>query len=510
MQTKLAYKLFAAFLAMSVMVIVLIVVSYRYVMVTSFRDYIHQQVLDRMNVFSGDLASEYRLHQGWDKLHGNPDKWFDLIYRALPKDGIERGPSPGLKKADPLQMSHSKDFPSQPPLPGTKGREGHSRFVSFRLTRGLSLFDDQQRFVVGNQTAKEINRYSIRPILLDGLTVGWVGLLRRDFVLDPYFFDYIKDRSLTLYSIGGVILLLAACVSLVVSRHLLKPIQQLIQGTRDLTTFRFDTRISIDSKDELGQLASDFNRMADTLSEYETMRQKWITDISHELRTPLAVLKGEIEALQDGVRQIDANTMDSLHAEVLRLSKLVGDLHTLSLADTQSLQAVRIDTLPLEILSRMTTHYQNRMGSNGLTIESDLDLAVSPVVWGDPDQMEQLFANLLENSLRYTDAPGILKIRARSDFRKLTIWFEDSAPGVPNVEMDRIFERLYRVDDSRNRRLGGSGLGLAICRQIVTHHGGSIRADGSPSGGLRIQIDFPLKEADHGPSKEPSCSTPTS
>jgi two-component system sensor histidine kinase BaeS len=350
---------------------------------------------------------------------------------------------------------------------------------------------------------KNADRFSLRSIVVDKQPVGWLGIVKRKHMIDPFFMDFIKGQSLTFYTIGGAILLLAAFVSMVLSKHLLKPIRQLTQGTRALTTFRFDTRIPVRSQDELGQLAQDFNRMADTLSEYETMRKQWISDISHELRTPLAILKGEIEALQDGVREVSPDTLESLSSEVLRLNKLVADLHTLSLADTQNLQAVKTDVRPLEILKLMASHYQNRMESRGIDLRVDLDQMGAPTVQGDPDRMAQLFANLLENSLRYTDSPGIVNISGRQDSQQLTIRFEDSAPGVPQPSLNRIFERLYRVDSSRNRRLGGSGLGLAICKQIVAHHDGTIRADKAAAGGLCIQIDLPLKDADGLPPKEP-------
>jgi two-component system sensor histidine kinase BaeS len=120
------------------------------------------------------------------------------------------------------------------------------------------------------------------------------------------------------------------------------------------------------------------------------------------------------------------------------------------------------------------------------------------VLQGDPDRLAQLFANLLENSLRYTDAPGVLKIDEHHDAHRLTIRFEDSPPGVPDHALERIFERLYRVDSSRNRHLGGSGLGLAICKQIVEAHGGTIAASRAGLGGLLMHIDLPLDNPDPG------------
>ena len=127
----------------------------------------------------------------------------------------------------------------------------------------------------------------------------------------------------------------------------------------------------------------------------------------------------------------------------------------------------------------------------------DVDLSIREndaiVVEGDNNRLAQLFANLLENSLRYTDPPGLLKIHHSHDNEWLTICFEDSAPGVPDDALELIFERLYRLDSSRNRNNGGSGLGLAICKQIVAAHGGAIAAEQTAIGGLAIKIKLPIK-----------------
>jgi two-component system sensor histidine kinase BaeS len=114
---------------------------------------------------------------------------------------------------------------------------------------------------------------------------------------------------------------------------------------------------------------------------------------------------------------------------------------------------------------------------------------------GDADRLRQLFANLIENTVRYTDSPGILRINHYCSFQKLTLVFEDSSPGVPSEVLDRIFDRLYRVDKSRSRALGGSGLGLSICKEIVIGHGGTISASHSSLGGLLISMEFALVKA---------------
>lgn len=288
------------------------------------------------------------------------------------------------------------------------------------------------------------------------------------------------------------IVILAAVVSFILSKHLLAPIRQLMMGTQALTSLKFETRIDVRAGDELGQLASDFNVMAQTLRRYEQMRKQWISDISHELRTPLAILRGEVEAMQDGIREMTRDTLDSLHSEVLYINKIVEDLHQLSLAEAGTLYFKNEPLNPLHVLKTALKLFQNRLTQQKITILDNLTAEQDIMVMGDSDRLTQVFSNLLENTLRYADAPGILKIWQNYSKNRLFLNFEDSGPGVPEESVERLFDRLYRVDKSRSRAKGGSGLGLAICKNIVETLGGDIRAENGASGGLRIEITLPL------------------
>jgi two-component system sensor histidine kinase BaeS len=303
---------------------------------------------------------------------------------------------------------------------------------------------------------------------------------------------FLKQQSQTFYLIGAGILLLAAIVAFFLSKHLLAPIRQLTAGTQALTSLKFDTRIAVHTGDELGQLAADFNAMAKTLGKYEQMRKQWISDISHELRTPLAILRGEIEAMQDGVRDVNRQTLDSLHAEALHIGKIVDDLHELSLADTGILHLNKKPVDPIQVLKDSLNLFRTRLKQAQIKIQEDLETDRTITLTADAYRLAQLYANLLENTLRYTDSPGTLKISQVCNENVVTLVFEDSGPGVPEASVGRLFDRLYRVDDSRTRAKGGSGLGLSICKTIVESHGGKITAANSPVGGLRIRIEFPL------------------
>jgi two-component system sensor histidine kinase BaeS len=250
--------------------------------------------------------------------------------------------------------------------------------------------------------------------------------------------------------------------------------------------------VPVGRSDELGQLARDFNSLALALEKNEQARRQWVADISHELRTPLTVLRGEIEALQDGVRQPNPQAIGSLHGEVLRLGRLVDDLYQLALSDLGALTYRKTEAHLDELLDQAIEPLKEEFSRKGIALQVDRPAGSHLTLLADPERLHQLFGNLLENSLKYTDAGGRLDIRLETTADEAVIHFSDSAPGVTGPELDKLFDRLYRVENSRNRHTGGAGLGLSICRNIVEAHEGTIIARPSPLGGVWITVRLPI------------------
>jgi two-component system sensor histidine kinase BaeS len=359
------------------------------------------------------------------------------------------------------------------------------------LARRLALFGADKQHISGGRPGVAYDGYTLQSIAVDGTTVGWLGLHKREHLTNPLAVGFLSQQSQMLYIIGGSIVLLAAVVALLLSRHLLAPVDRLMAGTQALMSRRFDTRIEVESKDELGQLAADFNTMAQTLESYENMRRQWISDIAHELRTPLSILQGEIEALKDGVRAVSRDSLKSLLSEARHLSKIVNDLHELSLADTGALSIKKAPVQPAVILEKTLGQFRQGFAEHQITVENNLATQSPVTISGDAGRLQQVFSNLVENTLRYADAPGRLKIGQECSANRLILSFEDSGPGVPPDALDHLFDRLYRVDRSRSRVQGGSGLGLSICKSIVNALGGEIRASKGNLGGLRIEVELP-------------------
>jgi two-component system, OmpR family, sensor histidine kinase BaeS len=485
----------------SFMVVVLMVGIMQFYVSRQFADYVNKTALDSLGALTTQLAAEYRALPGWQRLKTDPERWDQMLREALPQSDLDRSTSHARPDEPPGAPPTAVSSVGQRNSTATDSHEIRDDRLHrhlHRLARALVLFDADMQQVAGGPLRGAPDSYTLQEIVVGGRTVGWLGLPKRERQLSPLDVSFLKEQSLAFYLIGGGILLMAAIVSFLLSKHFLAPVHRLAEGTRALAEFKFDTKIDVRTKDELGQLAADFNQMAHTLKKYEELRRQWISDISHELRTPLAILKGEIEALQDGVRQLNQTNLESLHAEVQRLSKLVENLHQLSLADSQSLLTKNDPVKPLEILAEMVAHFHTRLARKRIDTQLELHSSEPLIVKGDADRLAQLFSNLLENTVNHSDSPGRLKIYEHHTTDRLTVYFEDSGPGVPPDALERLFDRLYRVDKSRSRKMGtgGSGLGLAICKQIVESHEGQIRAANAPSGGLRIEVELPLWRGD--------------
>lgn len=332
----------------------------------------------------------------------------------------------------------------------------------------------------------------LKPLLHGGETVGYLGLLPLKMLADTRQLRFVREQKQSFALIALAMVFLAALLSIPLAQRMVRRIRNLASATHRLASGRYDTRVPVESSDELGRLARDFNTLALTLEKHEQARRQWIADISHELRTPLTILRGEIEAMQDGVRPATPQSIGSLHGEVIRLSRLVNDLYDLSLSDLGALTYSKADSDLAEELRQALDQYRQEYLDKEISLEADLPTGAAFPLFADPERLHQLFSNLLENTLKYTDPGGQLRVFTKRDGGKATVHFQDLGPGVPESDLGKLFDRLYRVDSSRNRETGGAGLGLSICRSIVEAHAGTIAAFPSPLGGLWVKIEFPM------------------
>lgn len=359
----------------------------------------------------------------------------------------------------------------------------------------MTLQDAAGRFVVGNPNPGPDAHFV--PILVDGVVAGWVGSERFTEVTDAADLSFQRRQESAAWYIAVLAVLLAAGIAWLLGRVMLVPARRLASATRALAAGQYDIRVPATSQDELGQLARVFNRLASTLQSNESMRRAFMADVSHELRTPLAIMRGELEAVEDGLQPLDQRVVQSLQSEVAILSKLVEDIHVLSITEVAPMAYHWEQVDVVELLDTTLASWQERLAARGLQLKRVGVIDKMPVS-GDPNRLRQVFQNLLENAVRYVDQGGLVQVGCQSGNPGVIITFDDSGPGMPAEDHPRLFDRFYRREASRNRATGGSGLGLAICRGIVDAHGGRISAEASPLGGLRIRIELPPEQSSEG------------
>lgn len=353
------------------------------------------------------------------------------------------------------------------------------------LSSRLSLYDAKRRFVVGEASDEQI---SYRPIMVENQVVGYLGLkpvLDQDDALSINFFS---NQKRYLFLVYGLSILASLIAALLLATYFKKPIQRLLNGTRELTRGNYQHQVKVKRNDELGDLSNELNQLAVILVQHETSRRQWVADTSHELKTPLAVLQAQIEAMQDGIRKPTPEHFASMLAQVTSLKKLTQDLAALAQADAQQLQFYYATVNPWDVVQQELMNFQPKFEQADLKVTIEGDGAEVDL---DLDRFKQIVANLLSNSIRYTEAGGQVHIHTEQNEKEWTLYVDDSPFGLTDEQLARIGERFYRVDDSRTRATGGTGLGLALSCKITQAMGGSLSFAHSPLGGLRCKLSFP-------------------
>jgi len=464
MRIGISTRLFLAILATSALTVLLVSGATRWNFERGFLGYLNELAVERMDTVLPRLAQTYAEHRNWKFLgESEPTRvWYKLL-RPTPDEPLPPG---GIDAVLP------------PDLTGALSR--------------LGLLDDRQQWVAGYRNISMAMQH--RPVVVDGRTVGWLVLAPFQSVADGGDQRFVTGQWRTTVGVACVAVALAALIAWWVSRRLLAPVKRVAAATHQLMAGHHEVRVHVASQDEVGQLAQDFNRMASTLERNEDLRRAFIADVSHELRTPLSVLRGELEALEDGIRPLDRAAVSSLQGEVLQLGKLVEDLYELALSDVGAL-TYRMEWVDLAaLLSRVAETHAARFKAVGLHLAVTVPDGAAPVQ-ADAGRLQQLLDNLLENSRCYTEAPGNVRLGLSKAATHWQIDLHDSAPGLPGEQLAHLFDRFFRAESSRSRATGGAGLGLAISRNIVLAHGGHIEADASPEGGVWIRVRLPASRS---------------
>jgi signal transduction histidine kinase len=310
----------------------------------------------------------------------------------------------------------------------------------------------------------------------------------------PYERAFEKATMMSVGTAVGVSAVAALALSWYLSRRVYRSATELANAATVVADGHYDVRVPpAGLGKEFDEIATAFNTMAQRLGQVEHGRRQMLADLAHEIRTPVAILEAYLEALEDGVKPLDADAIAVLRDQSRRLTRFSVDVAALSDAEhrTAAIDA-RWVSLPA-LIATATTALDPRYRAKGVALESTLP-ADLPVVWADPVRLGQVFTNLLDNALRHTPAGGSVAVSARAAADDVVVSVSDTGDGIPPEHLSRLFDRFYRVDEARDRGHGGAGIGLAIAKALVDGHGGSIRATSAgPGTGSTFTVCLPRR-----------------
>ncbi len=484
MGLSIKYKLFLAFVSAHIIVYATMYALGQMQFERSFLEYVNQVEERAVPTLITGLEDYYEHTGTWSNIAGNVIRW-----RILIRDIV-------LRSADTLDIENERHISiSRLSGPTMRMLSPDHWFYASRYTPlrpHLLLLDPGLNVLLGDPAALPFTE--AHAITVGGELVGYLGFTGQQMLSEEVDILFAEQQQQTIFLFAIVMVVISALVAFPLSGYLVRPIRDMVKGTRALTSGDYSSRLKVRGSDELRELSEGFNTLAKTLDHNRTARRHWIADISHELRTPLSILRGELEAMQDGIRPLTPASMESLHQEVIHLNTLVNDLHELSMSDLGALvyakETTNLSTIlkqALGIHEQLIKEHDIQLSTTFRSLNNDENIEV----FGDPSRLKQLFTNLIQNSCRYTDRGGKLSITVTETADITRIEWEDSAPGVSDKDLGKLFTRLYRIESSRNRQQGGSGLGLAICKNIVEAHEGCISAGHSELGGLKLVIELP-------------------
>ncbi|WP_270420960.1 sensor histidine kinase [Acidaminococcus massiliensis] len=338
----------------------------------------------------------------------------------------------------------------------------------------------------GGQAAGGYGRGMGRGMMGGGMGMG--GMHHR-MMLGAAERTFVESYHKSLWWIGFLFAGMGLVVSYFLSGNITRPLRQLSQAAEKIRQGHLKQEVPVETQDEVGQLAAVFNQMSAELAANESNRQEFLANIAHELKTPLAVLQGHLESMLDGVEEPEPEKLFSMQEEVMRLTRLVGDLRDLSLAQVHQLElhlqpvdlgekAERAAELLEPLLEEKRLHFVKNMAPS------------LPVRQLDPDRVNQILYNLITNAIRYTHPGTAILLQTEPVGKRVRLIIADEGPGIAPEDLDHIFEQFYRGDKSRNRASGGSGIGLSLAKSFVEAQGGTITARNRKEGGAEFVVEL--------------------
>ncbi len=448
MRRSYALRLGTAFAFVGVAAAVVTTVAVNLVVGGLLTGYFEQQQAAQQEQVVSALASSYRARGGWDRTD------LDALGASLTMSG------------------------------GTLAVEDASGRIVWRSsTTGMGGMMGSGEQMMGRAALGPEQRLAITA---DGGRVGTAVLRLPQAGLAPPDRAFRDAVNRTLLVTGVVVGALAVLLGVLLARGATVPVRRLTAAADAWSRGERDRRVRYPARDEFGAMAASFDRMADSIEDQERLRRTFAGDVAHELRTPLMILRGQVEAMQDGVMDRDDAGLASMHEEVDRLGRMVADLEVLASADAARFT---LRTAPVE-LGELADGVAAELRSLFPDRTLRLEAAGEPmVVDGDPVRLRQVLGNLLTNALRFTPEGGSVELSLAATGSEAVLRVSDSGPGIPEDELPHVFDRFFR---GRQSGYAGSGIGLAVVSELVRAHGGGVSADNLPGGGAVFSVTLPL------------------
>jgi signal transduction histidine kinase len=393
---------------------------------------------------------------------------------------VARRAAAGTLSTTPGEMSVVRTTPEGAPLTSQSGETP------------LPLFTDGMVHV-GSTGELE---YAVVPVVRSGQVVELVYAVRAApgegvWARVGETFRFLTDFWWQFLLAGA----LAAGIALVVARWLARgmtqPLRDMASAAHGMETGDYSRRVHTRSRDEVGQLATAFNRMSAELQNLEQSRRDLVANVSHELKTPITAIRAHLENLLDGVEEPDPKTLQVMLTQTERLARLVEQLLELSRLESGELPLLREETPLAPLVTQVLSEIEVARSDRGVVVESTLPVDLPPVD-ADRERVHQVLFNLVDNAVRFTPSGGAVTVSALAINGSVEVRVADTGVGIPPEHLPRLFERFYRADPARSREDGGTGIGLAIARSVVEAHGGHIQAESEFGGGSVFTFDLPV------------------
>ncbi len=341
-----------------------------------------------------------------------------------------------------------------------------------------------------------IHQGKLNTVKVNGTTVGTIYVDKWGSTEDTQLKKYVLDSMrITVFKVPALTGIIALLLGLWLTRKLTQPLKRLIPVIQKIAVGDLRIPIPVTTKDEFGKVTEALNHMAQQLLRAEEVRKHLTANVAHELRTPLSIIQYQMEIIQEGRRDIPPETLLPMQDEVIRLSKLVDDLHQLTLAEAGKLQLDRTPTDLIPLLERIIDMLKPEAEERQIEIVRSYP-AEKLIAFVDPNRITQVFYNLLFNALRYTSSGGTISIRISNSYhegsRFAAVSIADTGVGIAVEQLPYLFDRFYRVEESRSRHTGGMGLGLAIAKEFVEAHRGFITVNSEVGQGTIFTVYLPF------------------